>query len=98
MKANATTIDSMSRDGYAGNRAARERMRGMPLSPREIETVRELSLGKSNKEISSALFISEDTVKHHLKNIQAKLGASNRVAVVLAALRMELIEMPDTVG
>ena len=65
------------------------------LSPREIATLRELSLGKSNKEISAALAISVETVKYHLKNIQLKLGVSNRVSVVVKAIRTRVIQMPE---
>jgi DNA-binding CsgD family transcriptional regulator len=65
------------------------------LSPREIATLRELSLGKSNKEISAALAISVETVKYHLKNIQLKLGVSNRVSTVVKAIRTSVIQMPE---
>ena len=67
----------------------------MALSPREIDVIRELASGKSNKEISSAISISGETVKFHLKNIQAKLGLSSRVSVAVDAIRSGLIKVPD---
>ena len=62
------------------------------LSEREIEVLREVARGMSNKVIATHLFISEATVKAHLKNIMLKLGASDRThAVSLATARGYLI-------
>ncbi|WP_320129950.1 response regulator transcription factor [uncultured Sphaerochaeta sp.] len=49
------------------------------ISVREEEIIRYLVQGKTNREIATALFISENTVKTHIKNIYAKLGVKNRV-------------------
>jgi DNA-binding NarL/FixJ family response regulator len=58
------------------------------LSEREIEVLREVAYGTSNKIIASRLFISEATVKAHIQNILAKLGASDRThAVSIATTR-----------
>jgi DNA-binding CsgD family transcriptional regulator len=58
------------------------------LSEREIEVLREVSRGTSNKIIASHLSISEATVKAHMKNILLKLGASDRThAVNIATTR-----------
>ena len=58
------------------------------LSEREIEVLREVALGTSNKTIATRLFISEATVKAHVQNILAKLGASDRThAVSIATIR-----------
>jgi DNA-binding NarL/FixJ family response regulator len=58
------------------------------LSEREIEVLREVALGTSNKNIATRLFISEATVKAHIQNILAKLGASDRThAVSIATVR-----------
>jgi DNA-binding NarL/FixJ family response regulator len=58
------------------------------LSEREIEVLREVARGTSNKIIASHLSISEATVKAHLKNIMLKLGASDRThAVNIATTR-----------
>jgi DNA-binding NarL/FixJ family response regulator len=50
------------------------------MTPREIEILEELTLGSSNKEIASHLFMAENTVKRHVHNILAKLGVRNRRA------------------
>jgi DNA-binding NarL/FixJ family response regulator len=58
------------------------------LSEREIEVLREVARGTSNKIIAAHLFISEATVKAHMKNILMKLGASDRThAVNIATTR-----------
>lgn len=58
------------------------------LSDREIEVLREVARGTSNKIIATRLFISEATVKAHMQNILVKLGASDRThAVSIATAR-----------
>lgn len=51
------------------------------LSPRELDVVRAVARGRTNTEIAAELFLSLSTVKTHLANAQAKLGARNRVEV-----------------
>jgi DNA-binding NarL/FixJ family response regulator len=48
------------------------------LSEREAEVLRLLAVGKTNQQIANELFISLNTVSHHLRNIFAKTGAGNR--------------------
>lgn len=48
------------------------------LSPREMDVLQEVVNGASNREIATILFISENTVKHHIHNILEKLGVENR--------------------
>lgn len=48
------------------------------LSQREIEVLREVACGASNAEIAAKMFLSVNTVKHHVHNILAKLGVENR--------------------
>jgi two-component system nitrate/nitrite response regulator NarL len=48
------------------------------LSPRELDVLRELSSGGSNNEIADRLFLSVNTVKHHIHNILSKLNLENR--------------------
>ncbi len=62
------------------------------LSSREVEVIRHLSQGKSNKEIAASLHISPLTVKTHLQSIFAKLGATDRSEVVAIALRSGIVE------
>jgi DNA-binding NarL/FixJ family response regulator len=52
------------------------------LSPREQEVLRELAQGKSNRDIAGALWVSEDTVKTHLRRVYRKLGVSTRAEAV----------------
>jgi DNA-binding NarL/FixJ family response regulator len=56
-----------------------------PLSGREIEILRLVATGASNKEIAERLVIAEGTVKNHLTNILAKLGVKDRLQAVLKA-------------
>jgi DNA-binding NarL/FixJ family response regulator len=57
-----------------------------PLSEREVEVLRSVSAGNTNKAVADVLSISEDTVKGHIKNILAKLGASDRTHAVMLAV------------
>ena len=63
------------------------------LSEREIEVLRFVARGASNKEIAAALFISEATVKSHLIHIYRKLDVDDRTAAVTAALDRGLIAL-----
>ncbi|WP_369244764.1 response regulator [Streptomyces sp. R41] len=63
------------------------------LSHREIEVVRLLAEGRSNRAIAEALFLSEATVKTHLVRIYRKLKADNRAAAVSEAVRRGLLEL-----
>src|ERR1044071_1959823 len=70
-----------------------QRVGGETLSEREIEVLKLMAQGKSNKEIGSALFISEGTVKSHLKRIFHKLGVISRTEAVASATRRGLIQL-----
>lgn len=61
------------------------------LSAREIELLRALQTGASNREIAEQLFISQATVKTHLIHIYAKLGVDNRTAAVETARQRRII-------
>ncbi|MCZ6739074.1 MAG: response regulator transcription factor [Actinobacteria bacterium] len=63
------------------------------LSRREIEVLTEVADGKSNKETSQALFISEATVKTHLIHIFSKLGVNDRTAAVTVALERGILRL-----
>ncbi|WNJ20555.1 response regulator transcription factor [Pontibacter sp. G13] len=62
-----------------------------PLTPREREVLEQLCQGKSYKMIADALFISEDTVRHHLKNIYRKLQVNSKSEAVIKALKERLV-------
>ena len=63
------------------------------LTERELEVLRAMAEGKSNREIGAALFISEGTVKSHVNSILGKLGVEDRTQAVTAALRRGLVEL-----
>ena len=63
------------------------------LTPREIDVVRLIAEGMRNKEIAVTLGITEETAKVHVKNILAKLGVSDRAAVIPIALRRGIIHI-----
>lgn len=65
------------------------------LSVRELEVLALLSDGLANKTIAQRIFISENTVKYHVRNILQKLGAQNRTEAVAYAMRQGLIELED---
>jgi two-component system, NarL family, nitrate/nitrite response regulator NarL len=61
------------------------------LTPRELEIVRAVVSGQSNKDIASRLGVAEPTVKHHLTSVFDKLGVSNRLELALFALHHGLV-------
>ena len=61
------------------------------LTPRELQVLRLLAAGKSNREIASALVISERTVHRHVSNIFTKLSASSRAAATAYAYEHQLV-------
>ena len=63
------------------------------LSPREIDVLRLIAAGNANKEIAGRLGIVEETVKSHITNILAKLGANDRTHAVTTALKRGIIEL-----
>lgn len=64
---------------------------GISLSEREIEVIRLISDGLTNKEIADALFLSTHTVNTHRKNIMAKLGLKNTAGIVIYAFKENII-------
>jgi two-component system NarL family response regulator len=70
-----------------------ERVTMTDLSERELEVLRLLALGKSNKEIAEAMFLALGTVKYHINNLLTKLEAEDRTQAVLVALKRGLVEL-----
>jgi two-component system NarL family response regulator len=70
-----------------------DRVSGEALSAREIEVLQRVAAGKSNKEIGAELFISEGTVKTHVKSIFSKLDVVSRTEAVATASRRGLIQL-----
>lgn len=63
-----------------------------PLTAREIEVLRLMARGESNREIARALFVAEGTVKNHVSSILSKLGVRDRTRAVLQAIKSGAIE------
>jgi DNA-binding NarL/FixJ family response regulator len=63
------------------------------LTGREIEVLQLVAEGRTSKEIGDRLYISENTVKNHVRNILDKLGLHSRSEAVLYALREDLIDL-----
>lgn len=70
-----------------------EHMNFEPLSQREIEVLRHLASGSRNRDIAEVLFISEETVKAHVKHIMEKLGASGRTHALAIGVRRGIIQI-----
>jgi DNA-binding NarL/FixJ family response regulator len=70
-----------------------EHMSDEGLTEREIEVLREVADGNRNREIAERLFISEETVKVHIKHIMEKLGASDRTQAVAIGIRRGIIQL-----
>jgi len=66
-----------------------------PLSAREVEVLRKVAKGRSNKEIGENLHISENTVKSYLKTIALKLDAPDRTAAVMIAVKRGLFHIDE---
>jgi DNA-binding CsgD family transcriptional regulator len=64
-----------------------------PITPKELLVLRGVAEGASNRRIGANLNISEHTVKGHLKNILAKLDASDRAHAVVIALRRGILDL-----
>lgn len=65
-----------------------------PLTSRELEVLRLLALGYTNRQIAEELVISLGTVKNHVEHIRAKLGVSDRTQAVVKALEHRIITLP----
>ncbi|MQA89164.1 MAG: hypothetical protein GEU90_02840 [Gemmatimonas sp.] len=68
------------------------------LTPREIQVLRLVATGKTNKVIGAELFISERTVDRHVSRILAKLGLSSRSAATAFAYEHDLLELRPSAG
>jgi DNA-binding NarL/FixJ family response regulator len=63
------------------------------LTGREIEVLRQIAGGNRNRDIAERLFITEETVKVHIKHIMEKLGASDRTQAVAIGVRRGIIQL-----
>jgi DNA-binding NarL/FixJ family response regulator len=70
-----------------------EHMSDETLTTREIEVLGQIAGGNRNRDIAEQLFISEETVKVHIKHIMEKLGASDRTQAVAIGIRRGIIQL-----
>jgi len=97
--AKGTELVRALRDVHAGKRVVppevavrlAERVPQSDLSPREMDVLRLLADGKSNKRIADALGISEATIRTHVSNILSKLGVDDRTQAATEALRRGIL-------
>ncbi|HEY1510241.1 MAG TPA: HD domain-containing phosphohydrolase [Solirubrobacteraceae bacterium] len=84
--------------GAAGHRVRRRRAGPAGLTPREVEVLRLLARGSSNKQIALQLVISPKTVANHVEHIYTKIGASTRAAASLFAMHHGLLPEEEMVA
>ncbi len=84
------TVISLARQGY--------KLAGGPwhLSRRELEVLDLVAAGLGNREIAGRLFLSEETVRSHVKNALRKMGKKRRLEAVLAALEVGLLDRGES--
>jgi DNA-binding NarL/FixJ family response regulator len=70
-----------------------EHMSDEDLTAREIEVLRRVAGGNRNRDIAELLFISEETVKVHIKHVMDKLGAKDRTQAIAIAVRRGIIQL-----
>lgn len=70
-----------------------DRMIRPTLTPRELDVLRLVSRGRTNKEMAAAMFVSEETVKSHMKGLFHKLGVHDRAEAVGIALQRGLLRL-----
>ena len=73
----------------------RQQLPAPALTNREIEVLRLVAKGMSNREIAEELYISENTVKNHVRNILEKLHLHSRMEAVIYAVREKLLDIRD---
>jgi two-component system NarL family response regulator len=72
----------------------REQGPALRLTDRELEVLRLVAKGLNNREVAKQLFISENTVKNHVRNILEKLQLHSRMEAVMYAMREKLLDLP----
>jgi len=80
--------------GALARRTARAELADPVLTAREIEVLRLVAGGRTNRQVAAELFISENTVKNHVRNILEKLHLHSRVEAVMYAVSRRLLEPP----
>ena len=85
----ATVVDAVLT--AAGQRVSRRREGPAGLTAREVEVLQCLARGLSNKDIAKRLVISPKTVGNHIEHVYTKIGATNRAAASLYAMKQGLL-------
>jgi DNA-binding CsgD family transcriptional regulator/RimJ/RimL family protein N-acetyltransferase len=86
--------DLLPEDLAAAARRTETRYLGPALTPRELDVLRQLARGDSNRSIAASLGISENTVKNHVRSILEKLQAKSRAEAVIVGLTLGLTTLP----
>ena len=76
------------------SRSDRQQVPSPRLTDRELEVLKLVAPGLNNREIAKRLFISENTVKNHVRNILEKLQLHSRMEAVMYAVREKLLDLP----
>ena len=76
------------------SRTDRQQVPSPRLTDRELEVLRLVAKGLNNREVAKELFISENTVKNHVRNILEKLQLHSRMEAVMYAVREKLLDIP----
>jgi DNA-binding NarL/FixJ family response regulator len=90
----AGALDARAVDGVlaaAGHVTPRPRIMGLTLSDRELQVLRLIAQGKTNRQMAAALVLSEKTVGHHIERLYNKIGVSTRAAATLHAMQNQLL-------
>ena len=82
-------------NGRRGARPADGGLGADALTPRELEVLGIMQLGRTNRQVAEELFISPLTAKRHVENIIAKLGVSDRTQAVVRALQLGMLELAE---
>src|SRR4029077_2660798 len=85
-----TEFATLAKRDTEGERA--QRVPAPKLTEREMEVLKLVARGMNNRDIAKELFISENTVKNHVRNILEKLQIHSRMEAVMIAVRQKLIE------
>jgi DNA-binding NarL/FixJ family response regulator len=83
-------------NALARQAAEREQLPAPVLTVRELEVLRLVARGMSNRDVADQLFISENTVKNHVRNILEKLHLHSRMEAVMYAVRQHLLDPHNT--
>ena len=82
-------------DPAVAKQIAESEMPGVELTPRELDVLRQVALGRTNREIADALSIGEETVKTHVLHVLSKLVVENRAQAIVQALKRGLVTLDE---